>query len=199
MCASQFDKPHSSVSVTLQQYLLTQTAYTLVASVTVVIPTSYVRRGMGELSGADRRAFFEAVGVLYQTPTVQGKDKFGEYYVGMQDVWAAHNLFAVDDEHQLLTGASTSSDQLTLLAAARAHSGPNHSYRKQVDEKFSENSWLEIDGDVNDYADSSNLLLSSGSDEFDEDKKKGLMQVRRPHTRCDQKGGGGSVNEGGAV
>ncbi|GMI31588.1 hypothetical protein TeGR_g15228, partial [Tetraparma gracilis] len=78
------DRARSSVTVVLEQHLLTKTEYELLSSVEVEVPLQYVRRAMGELSGSDRRNFFSAVKKMYDVPSEVGKEEYGEFFVGMQ-------------------------------------------------------------------------------------------------------------------
>jgi hypothetical protein len=143
-----------------------------------------VRRTMGELLASDRMKFFSAVQKMYAVPTEEGRKEFGENYVGMQDVWAAHNLFAVDSEHYLLDGGVDEASSTKLLSAAAEHSRITHSYRKPI-QKGDLTSYMEIDADLNEYTEKKgrnpNAIVSS---EFNggKDKLGALQKLAASHS-----------------
>ena len=122
----------------------------LLAFYTTHVTISHFRRTLGELNAADRMKFFSSVQKMYELPTEEGRKEYGKYYVGMQDVWAAHNFFAVDHEHYLLGEGGDEEGSKKLLNAAAQHGRLTHSYRKQV-QRGDDASFMEIDADLNEY------------------------------------------------
>lgn len=55
---------------------------------------------------------------MYKTPTEEGKILYGENYVGMEEVWLAHNLMAVDSSKLLAGGKADELDNSVLQLAA---------------------------------------------------------------------------------
>lgn len=51
------------------------------------VPCRYVRRSMFSLTPGDRARFLEASQKMYQHTTEEGRELFGEGYVGAQDLW----------------------------------------------------------------------------------------------------------------
>ncbi|GMH76130.1 hypothetical protein TL16_g06982 [Triparma laevis f. inornata] len=126
------------------------------------IPVKSVRRGLGELNAHDRKKFFSAVEKLYKTPTEEGKILYGENYVGMEEVWLAHNLMAVDSS-KLLAGGKADELDKSVLQLAASNSKVNHSYRRQIN-AADPDSWMEIDGSTTNWSllsTSHNLLSNS--------------------------------------
>jgi hypothetical protein len=146
-----------------------------------------VRRTMAELLASDRMKFFSAVQKMYSVPTEEGRKEFGGNYVGMQDVWAAHNLFAVDSEHYLLGGGVDDASSKKLLDAAAQHGRITHSYRKPV-QKGDMSSFMEIDGDLNEYTERNakgrnpNAIFSSEFNGASDDKIGALQRVAASHS-----------------
>ncbi len=165
----QFNKTATNVVVGLKQ--MYDDEGEVKNELTKTIPVRYVRRGMGELNAEDRRKFFMAVEKMYNTKTDDGKAEYGDYFVDMQEIWAVHNLLAVDSSHMLLGGGE--GDLRSLVEKAGLHGTMTHSYRKAVDHK--DDSWLEIDGDLNKY--STETLRSEPLRLEFEEKNAGLLQA----------------------
>mmetsp|Transcript_29324 Transcript_29324/g.55395 ORF Transcript_29324/g.55395 Transcript_29324/m.55395 type:complete len:448 (+) Transcript_29324:82-1425(+) len=133
--------------------------------ITKTIPIKSVRRPLGDLNASDRKKFFSAVERMYQTSTEEGRAIYGDNYVGMEEVWLAHNLMAVDSS-KLLAGGKVEKLSSEMLQLASSNSRINHSYRRQIN-AADPDSWMEIDGSTTDWArlsSSSNLLDGAPSE-----------------------------------
>ena len=81
------------VQVTLTEMRDVAAGGTTERSATLEVPCRYVRRSMFSLTPGDRARFLEASQKMYQHTTEEGRELFGEGYVGAQDLWVrAHRI-----------------------------------------------------------------------------------------------------------
>jgi len=132
----------------------------------IQIYVKYVRRSFFSLTEGDRSKFLRAMKEVYATPTDEGQEKFGDGFRNMQELWAIHNILAVDEEHQLLLPAPdkepTQKSLEEMLERAKTNAKNNHGYRKKVSPpEYEKIVMMEIDGDFNQYDDVDAIIDTS--------------------------------------
>lgn len=63
---------------------------------TIKLPCKAVRRAYNGMVASEKRRFLAAAQQMYSLETERGRQKYGDGYMSMKDVWAAHALLASD-------------------------------------------------------------------------------------------------------